>query len=76
MCDSRAHAHADVHTRLHTKWTEWLFFKAEDVKLGVCVLCVGEMQGGLEGMGGMNVFIFYVYAKEILKEYIFNGKNF
>lgn len=76
MCDSRAHARTDVHTHLHTKWTEWLFFKAEDVNLGVCVLCVGEMQGGLEGMWGMNVFIFYIYTKEILKKCIFNGKNF
>ena len=39
------------------------------------MLCVGEMQSGLEGLWGMNVFIFYVYTKEILKEYIFNGKN-
>lgn len=40
------------------------------MKLGVCVLCVGEMQGGLEGMWGMNVFIFYVYTKEILNTYL------
>ena len=45
------------------------------MKLGVCVLCVGKVQGGLERLWGMNVFIFYVYTKEILKEYIFNGKN-
>lgn len=37
---------------------------------------MGEMQGGLERMWEMNVFIFYIYTKEILKEYIFNGKNF